>query len=277
MTDHGTPQDAAPHGADDPGSGHGPAAGGESTAASTGGEGLRRWLPRRRVTPAASATGDTTPAPDVAAEPAEPPPVADAPAEAPTAGADAADAPAAAEAEPSADAEAAPAKPRRRWGRRRATPTAPAADETGTAPDADQPSAAPVAADAETNPARLRRRRKRLISDRELAVYHLGGLAFELYRRDLLTEEVLRRRAGAVSLIDETVHDIDERLAQLDSERREKRARRGEPGITTAGNCLACRAPFQAEARFCWQCGAQLNAAPDLDAQVTQTISAQSP
>jgi hypothetical protein len=272
MTDHDTPQDAAPRGADDPGSGHDPVTGGESTASSPGGEGLRRWLPRRRVTPAASATGDTPPAPDVATGP---PPVADAPAEAPAAGAVAADAPA--EAEPSADAQTAPAKPRRRWGRRRATPTAPEADETGAAPDADQPGSAPVAADAETNPARLRRRRKRLISDRELAVYHLGGLAFELYRRDLLTEEVLRRRAGAVSLIDEAVHDIDERLAQLDSERREKRARRGEPGITTAGNCLACRAPFQADARFCWQCGAQLNPAPELDAQVTQTISAQSP
>jgi hypothetical protein len=221
-------------------------------------EGLRRWLPRRRTS--------------AAPEPATSAGVPDSPGADAAGGAGAAPDPGLAGLEsPSPDPAEAPAQPPRRWGRRRSA--APAA----ASPD-DDAGPAPVAADTETNPARLRRRRKRLISDREVAVYHLGGLAFELYRRDLLTEDVLRRRAGAVALIDETVHDIDLRLEQLDSQRREKRARRGEGALTTAGNCLACRAPFQADARFCWQCGARITLPdPELDAQVTQTITAPRP
>jgi hypothetical protein len=118
----------------------------------------------------------------------------------------------------------------------------------------------------------LRRERRRLLTAREEAVYHLGGLAFELYRRDQLGEEVMRRRAGEVAMLDDTVRDIDARLGELDRERRERRGRRAaadEP----AGNCLTCRAPFRAEARFCWQCGAQLVPTSGGDEQVTAVIT----
>ena len=60
----------------------------------------------------------------------------------------------------------------------------------------------------------LHRRRRTLISQRQEAVYHLGGLAFELYRRDLLSEEVMRRRAGEIAMLDDTVRDIDIRSAR---------------------------------------------------------------
>jgi hypothetical protein len=181
------------------------------------GEGLRRWLPRRRTRPR--------------------------------------------EGEP-APAEAAAAA---------AETSAPGAGEPGERPHVEE--AAPVTASAtEGGPGRLRRRRKSLLDEREVAVYHLGGLAFELYRRDLLSEEVLNRRAGTIALIDETIHDIDVRLEQIEGERRDRRAHRAE-APTTAGNCLTCRAPFQADARFCWQCGARLIPAdPERDEQVTQTI-----
>jgi hypothetical protein len=257
MPEHDTPQETAPHGAAGPDAAPEPQATVPEAAAPSG---LRRWMPRRR-TSAAPAPGDDAGVP--------PSPDTDA-AEGSTATPD----PALAGPEsPSPGPDEAPPRPRRRWGRRQAP--APAAADAADPPGDDAAGPAPVAADTETNPSRLRRRRKRLISDREVAVYHLGGLAFELYRRDLLSEDVLRRRAGSVALIDETVHDIDVRLEQLDSERREKRARRGDGGLTTAGNCLACRAPFQADARFCWQCGARITPPdPELDAQVTQIITA---
>jgi hypothetical protein len=248
MTEDDTPRDEARDGAGEPGHSPERPAGAESPEPVGGGESLRRWLPRRRGTSqadadaaAAAATGE----PPASGEASRPDPAA---------------------------AETAP-RPRRRWGRHRA---AGEEAETETPPEAGGGAAgpAPMAADTETHPGRLRRRRKRLISDREVAVYHLGGLAFELYRRDLLDEQVLRRRAGAVALIDEAVHDIDMRLEQLDAERRERRGGRADTGPATTGNCLTCRAPFQAEARFCWQCGARLTPPdPDLDAEITQAIS----
>ena len=116
----------------------------------------------------------------------------------------------------------------------------------------------------------LRRRRRALISERQEAVYHLGGLAFELYRRDLLGEEVMRRRAGEVAMLDDTVRDIDIRLGEMDRERRARRVR--SDGDLWAGCCVRCRAPFRAEARFCWQCGARVVPESEGDEQVTATI-----
>ena len=117
----------------------------------------------------------------------------------------------------------------------------------------------------------LHRRRRALISQRQEAVYHLGGLAFELYRRDLLGEEVMRRRAGEVAMLDDTVRDIDIRLGEMD---RERRARRGRSEADlSSGSCVRCHAPFRAEARFCWQCGARVVPESEGDEQVTATIA----
>lgn len=176
-----------------------------------------------------------------------------------------------------------PAAPtRRRWLPRRRPPAEPAAGdpppETGTAP-AQAPSAGPApaaplepgTAPAVAAPRRLRRDRRRLIARREEAVYHLGGLAFELYRRDMLVEQVMRARAGEVAQIDDAVRDIDARLGEIDRERRERR--RGAVVDPAAGCCLTCRTPFRAEARFCWQCGTQLVPPSMGDEQVTAVIS----
>ena len=116
----------------------------------------------------------------------------------------------------------------------------------------------------------LHRRRRALIAQRQEAVYHLGGLAFELYRRNLLGEEVMRRRAGEVAMLDDTVRDIDIRLGEMDRDRRARRAR-SSPDLA-AGNCVRCHASFAAEARFCWQCGARLVPESEGDEQVTASI-----
>ncbi len=117
----------------------------------------------------------------------------------------------------------------------------------------------------------LHRRRRALIAQRQEAVYHLGGLAFELYRRDLLVEDVMRRRAGEVAMLDDTVRDIDIRLGEMDRARRERRAR--SEADLSAGSCVRCHAPFRAEARFCWQCGARVVPESEGDEQVTATIT----
>jgi hypothetical protein len=161
----------------------------------------------------------------------------------------------------------------RRWLPRRRTPPTAGASEPRADGDGppDQPTEVIPPPPRDGSPGRLRRERRRLLASREQAVYHLGGLAFELYRRDQLGEEVMRRRAGEVALLDETVRDIDARLGQIDRERRERRRRAPDDGA--AGNCLTCRAPFRAEARFCWQCGTRLVATEEGDEQVTAVIT----
>jgi hypothetical protein len=180
--------------------------------------------------------------------------------------------PAAGAADPAAEAGGVAAPGWRRWLPRR-RPAAPA-DGAAVEPDDESPQPTELLEPPPQveGPGRLRRRRRKLLSRREEAVYHLGGLAFELYRRDMLGEEVMRRRAGEVALLDDTVRDIDVRLGELDRERRERR-RRADPEAP-AGNCLDCRAPFRAEARFCWQCGARLVPSAVGDEQVTAVITA---
>ena len=169
--------------------------------------------------------------------------------------------------------------PRRRWLRRRAEPATPDTGEVG----GDAEAAAPAPADGDAQPTevgpappradgprQLRRRREQLLTEREETVYHLGGLAFELYRRDRLSDEVMRLRAGHVAQIDEAVRDIDARLSDVERERKERRVR--VPTDPSVGCCLVCRTPFRAEARFCWQCGSRL--VPDTvgDEQPTAAI-----
>jgi predicted amidophosphoribosyltransferase len=67
------------------------------------------------------------------------------------------------------------------------------------------------------------------------------------------------------------VRDIDVRLGEIDRERRERRQR--APADPSAGCCLTCRSPFRADARFCWQCGAQLVPPSVGDEQPTAVIA----
>jgi hypothetical protein len=119
----------------------------------------------------------------------------------------------------------------------------------------------------------LRRRRKEIQDERQEVVYHLGGLAFELYRRDMLTEAVMRRRAAEVWGLDESVRDIDRQLEEIEHtrrERREERRRKPPAEPVPLGHCVNCGSPwYQADARFCWSCGAAItrpeNGAPSTD------------
>ena len=172
------------------------------------------------------------------------------------------------DADPTPEAAAEP--PRRRWLRRQ--PPGDGAGEAGEAPDpeeSEQTGVIPPPPRPE-GPRELRRSRERLLTEREETLYHLGGLAFELYRRDRLSDEVMRLRAGHVAELDDAVRDIDARLSEVERERRDRRAK--APADPSVGCCLTCRTPFRAEARFCWQCGAQLVPPAVGDEQPTAVI-----
>lgn len=166
-------------------------------------------------------------------------------------------------------------RPKRPLFRRRPKAGAPPAEspdagDAGPAPeteaDADQPTeVVEVPPAPPLNPSRLRRERKGLVARRQEAVYHLGGLAFELFRRDMLTEPVMQRRADEVADIDRSVIAIDEELATLEetrrtrreeraAERREARARQKQP----SGYCLSCGKPYREPVNFCANCGSPI-------------------
>jgi hypothetical protein len=136
---------------------------------------------------------------------------------------------------------------------------------------------APGAEGVETpGAAGLRRRRRALTQQRQEAIYHLGGLAFELFRRDQLPAGVMRRRAGEVAEIDRTVGEIDAWLEEIDRVRRERKEARKQPALAASaevGCCTRCRATFVAEARFCSRCGVAFGPGPAILAEeVTQVI-----
>lgn len=124
----------------------------------------------------------------------------------------------------------------------------------------------PDAPDPATLPSRtaLERERKALIDRREEALYHLGGLAFEAHRRDLLPEGALRERADVITDQERRLAEIDAGLLALASARAERRAQRatvGAPVLPEAvGTCPDCATGFFEGARFCFNCGVALGA-----------------
>lgn len=118
------------------------------------------------------------------------------------------------------------------------------------------------------NPGRMRRERDRLMEKRQETLYHLGGLAFELYRRDMLTEPVMRRRAEEVAEIDRGVFEIDAALATVDEDRRARREAKREQQRAAReerdklkrpeGTCVSCGQPYAWGANFCLNCGSPI-------------------
>jgi hypothetical protein len=71
-----------------------------------------------------------------------------------------------------------------------------------------------------------------------------------------------------VDEIDARIAVIDEQLAEIDVRRRQGRVRMPP----AAGYCLSCGAPYQADAAFCFRCGARVHVAVDeADTQVIAT------
>lgn len=119
-----------------------------------------------------------------------------------------------------------------------------------------------------SRPARLRRDRRKLMAQREERLYHLGGLAFELFRRERLSEPAMVRRATEVAEIDAAVREIDDMLTGSGG-----RARRSAPPLPEPpAVCPACGTEHAADARFCPACGVRRDAPDAPDAQPTAVL-----
>ena len=144
-----------------------------------------------------------------------------------------------------------------------------AADVVGAAdPSLDEPLAAAAAADLPARSKLIRERRDH-VEKRQDAVYHLGGLAFELHRRGSLPTRVMRLRADEIESIDERVRGIDADLGEIERQREvQKQARRDRQPrtraaiVTPVGICAECGTGFDAKANFCANCGAKVEAPP---------------
>lgn len=133
---------------------------------------------------------------------------------------------------------------------------------------ADEPvKAPPPATQRPPTVGQLRRERRRLWDLRQETVYHLGGLALDLYGRGVLQDELVALRAEVVAQMDRRLVELDELLAEADDRRRKSRVRAPDP----VGYCMSCGAPHQAEAAFCFRCGARIHV-PDDDGD-TQVIA----
>ena len=119
-----------------------------------------------------------------------------------------------------------------------------AARGRGAAAGPRAPSRAPGAPQAD--PALVKRQEELSKSFAELQ-WDLGGLTYEMARRDHFRLDVLNARAAKLQEVDAELGQI-ERIVKLDQE-------------GASGTCPACGA-FQARgASFCWRCGHEIKAA----------------
>jgi len=90
----------------------------------------------------------------------------------------------------------------------------------------------------------LQRRRDRLARELVDAQWNLGGLAYEMARRDHFRLDVLTRQAAKLQQLDAELGEV-ERMLKLDQ-------------AGAAGACGNCGALYAQGSVFCWQCGKDL-------------------
>ena len=148
------------------------------------------------------------------------------------------------------------------------------APDTAEEHSATEPSEIPAEDASATRPpsvGQLRRERKRLWDERQETTYHVGGLAVEMRRREMLDDGLVARRADVVLDTEARIVAIDEQLAGIDDQRRRSRVRMPPP----QGYCLSCGGPYLADAAFCSRCGARIHTpAADGDTEVIPVAEA---
>jgi hypothetical protein len=90
----------------------------------------------------------------------------------------------------------------------------------------------------------LEKRRDRLAKELVDVQWDLGGLAYEMARRDHFRLDVLTRQAAKLQQIDAELGEV-ERMLKLDQ-------------AGAAGACGNCGALYAQGSVFCWQCGVDL-------------------
>ena len=91
----------------------------------------------------------------------------------------------------------------------------------------------------------LRRERRALLSIREERLRELGGLTFEMYRRDQFNETLVVERCAELVAIETRISEIDAIVSGLGLRRRQQAV-------------CTCGAPILVGARYCPSCGREL-------------------
>ncbi|MFN8113511.1 MAG: zinc ribbon domain-containing protein [Solirubrobacterales bacterium] len=101
---------------------------------------------------------------------------------------------------------------------------------------------------------KLREERDRLAREFVVLQWDLGGLTYEMARRDHFRLDVLAKQAAKLQQVDSSLGQA-ERMVRLEQE-----------GV--AGSCSSCGALQARGAAFCWQCGTELVTSAPVTGQV---------
>jgi hypothetical protein len=120
-----------------------------------------------------------------------------------------------------------------------------------------------------SHPAALKRERRALLREREQGIRDLGGIVFEMFRRDRFRVELVTERCADLVAIDQRLDELDSLLA-ASGRRGGLRCACGAPlawgahfcancgrpaGPRPVVSCARCGSPLPADVQFCGRCG----------------------
>jgi Double zinc ribbon len=120
-----------------------------------------------------------------------------------------------------------------------------------------------------SHPGALKRERRVLLREREDRLRDLGGLVFEMYRRDRFRTDLVTERCADLVALEERLGELDSLLAAANS-RGGLRCTCGAPlawgahfcancgrpaGPRPVVSCARCGTPLPADVKFCGRCG----------------------
>jgi hypothetical protein len=116
---------------------------------------------------------------------------------------------------------------------------------------------APAVSPGGADTAELVRRRDELAKSFSDAQWDLGGLVYEMARRDHFRMDVVVRQAARLQEIDAELGEIERLLALKEA--------------SAAGACPSCGALYAHGAVFCWQCGEPLVARAHVEGRIASS------
>ena len=125
-----------------------------------------------------------------------------------------------------------------------------------------------------SNPGAVKRERRALLREREDRLRDLGGLVFEMYRRDRFRTDLVTERCAELVTLEERIGALDALLAAAGT-RGGLRCVCGAPlawgahfcancgrpaGPHPVVSCARCGTPLPADVKFCGRCGSPVEA-----------------
>jgi len=141
-----------------------------------------------------------------------------------------------------------------------------------------------------SQPAALKREHRALLREREQRIRDLGGLVFEMFRRDRFRVELVTERCADLVALDERLEELDSLLAA--SRHGGLRCECGAPlswgahfcancgrpvGARPVVACARCGAPLPADVKFCSSCGSAVERPRELPADTQPEPAAKEP